>query len=71
MKLSGRIILNVLHFVSMQENNVDVVFWVTRTEDTRNESSVPSAFLWNLEMSPPGGCGGRSTFQRFQGRTAK
>lgn len=28
MKLSGRIILNVLHFISVQENNVDVVFWV-------------------------------------------
>lgn len=62
----------------MKENNVDVVFWamasvhsVTWTEDTRNESSVPSALLWKLEMSPPVGCGSRSTFQRFQGHSGQ
>lgn len=74
MKLSGRIILNVLHFMSVQENNVDVVFWVmasvhsvTQTEDTRNESSVPSAFLWKLLNCLPlvAGCG--RTFQRLRG----
>lgn len=46
-----RIILNVLYFVPLIENNVDVVCLVmglAHREQPRNESSVPSAVLWKL-----------------------